>query len=145
MSINEARIVVLRKADELIEKVLGLLEPYAEAGDAVANEVFTKLLASRHTLELELTARVVVANTLEKVGRSPCGMCGRTTGHDIVLHASSRVSVYRDPAEKNAEAWRVRVTVKGNDSRICTPMFTSRGAAYAYAGAIKDGQRAPEW
>lgn len=48
--------------------------------------------------------------------------------------------VFRDPAERVAECWRV--TFAG---RIEPAMFNSKGAALAYLDMLRSGRRRPEW
>jgi hypothetical protein len=48
--------------------------------------------------------------------------------------------VFRDPAEKEREAWRVIYAGK-----LTTPRFNSRGAAHAYLALLQRGERRPEY
>jgi len=51
-----------------------------------------------------------------------------------------KFQVFRDPAEKQAEVWRVIY-----EGKLTTPRFNSRGAAHAYLAILQRGQRKPEY
>lgn len=48
--------------------------------------------------------------------------------------------VFRDPAEKLLESWRVLFNEK-----ICSPTFNSKGAASAYLSLLNSDKRKPEY
>jgi hypothetical protein len=61
------------------------------------------------------------------------------TKPDPMIESQVLDQVFRDPAEKDAQAWRVIYA-----GRLTTPTFNSRGAAIAYLSALQKGTRRPE-
>lgn len=54
------------------------------------------------------------------------------------LPAMAAFQVFRDPEDR--DAWRVIY-----DGKLTTPLFNSRGAAYAYLTMLQRGDRKPEF